>query len=307
MNAQASPLAPHTSAVQSGHCAIESCAEPAVAQLETQSFCMQHFVARFMREAESRNERLRSGPFDAAAAESFKKLLADCAAQAKELLDSEQNLALPGKERLLDILVLTSQLHQRLRRSPRTTASVPIWLRRDDPGQTWEEATWTSSISRHGAGLVCRHRVEPGRTVYLCRKDRGGRAQARVVYSHFDAAGDRQIGVEILDRNDFWDASELAPAASQQNTRPEVVEPPPSSAPASSSTIHADVAIQLAGQRVEYKHVPLEFVKQGNEIHLSGTILATLADLKIDPASLPAAHSNDEIPVRIDMTWRTQN
>ena len=39
----------------------------------------------------------------------------------------------------------------------------------------------------------------------VCRSDKGFRAQARVVYSHLDAEGRRHIGVELLDREDFWD------------------------------------------------------------------------------------------------------
>jgi hypothetical protein len=307
MGIQIGPLSAADAAAGTRHCATESCGEPPVAELEARSFCLEHFVTQFVRDLQSRSDQLRSQPFDAAATESFKKLLADCAAQAKELLESDQNLALPGKERLLDILLLTSQLHQRLRRSPRAPKSVSVWLRREDPGQTWEEETWTSSISRHGAGLVCRHRVEPGRTVYLCRRDRGGRAKARVVYSHFDSAGDRQIGVEILDRVDFWDASELArPDVSTETRSTEVVAaaPAPVAAPATTSTtIHADVTFEIAGQTVEYKQIPLQLLNQGNEIHVSGTIPATLSDLKIDLASLAAKDAKSEAPVRISMIW----
>jgi len=307
MGTQVGPLSSPAAAVEYRHCAAEACSEPAVAELQAQSFCMEHFVTQFMGDVQSRSDRLRAEPFDAAATESFKKLLADCATQAKELLESNQNLELPGKERLLNILLLTSQLHQRLRRSPRTPASVAVWLRREDPGQTWEEETWTSSISRHGAGLVCRHRVEPGRTVYLCRRDRGGRAKARVVYSHFDAAGDRQIGIEILDRIDFWDANELARADASAETKgkEEVAAPGPASTPAAASaTIHADVTFEVAGQTVEYKQIPLQLVNQENEIRVSGTIPATFSDLKIDPALLAAKDAKHEVLVLLNVVPR---
>jgi hypothetical protein len=53
---------------------------------------------------------------------------------------------------------------------------------------------------------VCRHPVETGGTVILTRKDKGGsRATARVVYSRMDSEGQRQVGVELVDRDDFWD------------------------------------------------------------------------------------------------------
>jgi len=41
-------------------------------------------------------------------------------------------------------------------------------------------------------------------TLVLTRKDKGGRAAARVVYSRMDSEGNRQVGVELVDRDDFW-------------------------------------------------------------------------------------------------------
>jgi len=55
-----------------------------------------------------------------------------------------------------------------------------------------------------------------------------------------------------------------------------------------SSTIHADLEIQFAGQ----------LVAQGNQMRVSGTIPATLSDFKIDPPSILA--------VKVEMTWRPQ-
>jgi hypothetical protein len=96
-------------------------------------------------------------------------------------------------------------------RLPRLEASVPVWLRREDARHTWEEETWTSTVSRHGAGFVCRHSVEINGIVVLCRRDKGYRVQARVVYSRLDAEGRRQVGVELLGRDDFWDPPNQVP------------------------------------------------------------------------------------------------
>lgn len=285
-------------------CATESCGEPAVASFEEQSFCMEHFAGSSIRALESRSERLRNQPFDAAATESFQKFLIGCASQANQLLSSEHSSHSPANTRLLEVLRLVEQLNQRLRRGPRTSASVPLWLRREDPGQTWEEETWTSSISWRGAGLTCRHRVEPGRTVLLCRRDRSGRVRARVVYSRFDSGGDRQIGVEILDRDDFWDASELArsPQAPTETSASERREekPPP-------EALFADVQIEIAGQTVRYKQVPFQFAVQGNETRISGTIPTGLTDLNVDPASFFSDPRKNESPLRVEVTWRKEN
>jgi hypothetical protein len=71
-----------------------------------------------------------------------------------------------------------------------------------------------------------------------------------------------------------------------------------------SATIHADLEIQFAGQTARYKQVALQLVTQGNETRISGTIPATLSDFKIDPPTLLAMPVKNEIPVRVDMTWR---
>jgi hypothetical protein len=103
-----------------------------------------------------------------------------------------------------------SQSGQRLRRSPRMSSSVPIFLRREDSGRTWEEETWTITVSQHGASLVCRHPVETGGALVLSRRDRANRVQARVVYCRYNSEGWREIGVELLDRDDFWGLSQAA-------------------------------------------------------------------------------------------------
>ena len=73
-----------------------------------------------------------------------------------------------------------------------------------------------------------------------------------------------------------------------------------------SATIHADVEIQFAGQTVQYKQVLFELVTQANGTGISGTIPATLTDFKIEPPTLLTMPVKNEIPVRVDMTWRPQ-
>jgi len=75
---------------------------------------------------------------------------------------------------------------------------------------------------------------------------------------------------------------------------------------ATSATISADLEIQFAGQTAQYKQVPFKLTTQGSETHITGTIPATLADFKIDPPSLLTMPVKNEIPVRVEMTWRPQ-
>jgi hypothetical protein len=75
---------------------------------------------------------------------------------------------------------------------------------------------------------------------------------------------------------------------------------------AASAVINADLEIQFAGQTALYKQLPFKMETQGGETHITGTIPATLADFKIDPPSLLTMPVKNEIPVRVDMTWRSQ-
>jgi hypothetical protein len=73
-----------------------------------------------------------------------------------------------------------------------------------------------------------------------------------------------------------------------------------------STTLQADLEVQFAGQTVQYKQVTFQLVTQGNQIRITGTIPATLTDFKIDPPSLLTMPVKNEMPVRVDMTWKPQ-
>jgi hypothetical protein len=73
-----------------------------------------------------------------------------------------------------------------------------------------------------------------------------------------------------------------------------------------SSTINADLDVEFAGQTAHYKQVAFQLVKEGGQVRITGTIPATLADFKIDPPSLLTMPVKNEIPIRVEITWRPQ-
>lgn len=77
-------------------------------------------------------------------------------------------------------------------------------------------------------------------------------------------------------------------------------------AAASSATMNVDLEIQFAGQAAHYKQVAFQRLVQGTDARITGTIPAKLSDFKIDPPSLLAIPTKDDIPVRVEMTWRLQ-
>lgn len=200
-------------------CGMTSCDESAAIALRGKALCVRHFIPVCMQEIESRGERLKNGLYDEAATLAFKNFISACAEQASRFIQDDGLTDGSTKTSLEGFLRRVSQSGQRLRRSPRMSSSVPIFLRREDSGRTWEEETWTITVSQHGASLVCRHPVETGGALVLSRRDRANRVQARVVYCRYNSEGWREIGVELLDRDDFWGLSQ-AQARIQPSVQP---------------------------------------------------------------------------------------
>ena len=71
-----------------------------------------------------------------------------------------------------------------------------------------------------------------------------------------------------------------------------------------SGTIYADLEVQFAGQTAHYHHVPFQRAEQGTAVRITGTIPLTCSDFKIDRPSFLTVPIKNEIPVRVDMTWR---
>jgi hypothetical protein len=71
-----------------------------------------------------------------------------------------------------------------------------------------------------------------------------------------------------------------------------------------SASIHCDVEIEFAGQTAKYKDVTFQAVTKGNETRITGSIPAKLTEFKIEPPSLLSIPVKNDMPVRVDMTWR---
>ena len=72
------------------------------------------------------------------------------------------------------------------------------------------------------------------------------------------------------------------------------------------STVYVDLDVQFAGQTAHYAHVQFQRAQQGNAVHIAGSVPATCSDFKIDRPSFFTVPIKNEIPVRVDMTWRQQ-
>jgi hypothetical protein len=71
-----------------------------------------------------------------------------------------------------------------------------------------------------------------------------------------------------------------------------------------SPTIHCDLEIEFAGQTARYRSVSFRQEKEGAFTRISGVVPATLSDFGIPPPSLLAVPVKNEMPVRVETTWR---
>ena len=74
-----------------------------------------------------------------------------------------------------------------------------------------------------------------------------------------------------------------------------------------STTLSADLQVQFAGQTAHYSHIPFQKTSAGeNTVRITGVIPTTCSDFKIERPTFLAVPIKNEIPVRVDMTWKKQ-
>jgi hypothetical protein len=71
-----------------------------------------------------------------------------------------------------------------------------------------------------------------------------------------------------------------------------------------SATIQADLEIDFAGQKAKYAQVAFQLATRGADTRITGAIPATLSDFKLDPPTLLGIALRNDMPVRVDMTWK---
>lgn len=71
-----------------------------------------------------------------------------------------------------------------------------------------------------------------------------------------------------------------------------------------SLTIYADLEVQFAGQTAHYNHIAFQRTAQGSDVRITGTVPATCSDFKIDRPSFLTVPIKNEIPIKVDITWR---
>jgi len=186
-------------------CNIPGCERLAPARLDAVPFCPEHFISTCYQQIDKYTRFVKEKGYQETTAESMRHFLTECTRQVADLSQQAEDLDSLARARLLDILLRATDLSRHLRRSPRKVATVPIRLRCEKPGRAWEEETKTRVLSRHGALVECHHAAQSGDALLVLRLDSGSQAQARVVWCHHKEEERRDIGIEFLDCDNFWD------------------------------------------------------------------------------------------------------
>jgi hypothetical protein len=232
---------------ETAHCEVANCGLGAIADLEGRRVCREHFITGCYDCIETYLRQLREHAFREAAAETLRNFLLNCTRQAIDLAQGLDDLENLERARLLDILMRASELGRHLRRSPRKEAVIALELRCEKLGHAWEEVTQTRVLSRYGALLNCQHDAETGDTLVVVRRDNARQTRARVAWCHVRPEGGREIGIELLNCDNFWEMDwadtsvplhepemvlKFSRARDGQRTRSvEAVTPPPGQTP----------------------------------------------------------------------------
>jgi hypothetical protein len=70
------------------------------------------------------------------------------------------------------------------------------------------------------------------------------------------------------------------------------------------ATVYADLEVQFAGQTAHYSHVAFQRQSEGKGMRITGTVPATCSDFKFPRPSFLGMTISNDIPVRVDATWR---
>src|SRR3989454_11149284 len=177
-------------------CSVSDCEESAAGSLEGCSFCREHFIFTCYEQLDQCGcwQEARLSPDRTS--ESVRQFLGECYRQVAQFASNVKEFTGLERAQLIDILLRATDLSRQLRQSPRLAASIPVELRCEEPGGAWKEG--------YGALLKCQHPVRAGEILLVVRLDTERQVQARVARRQRKIGGVQEIGIEFLDRDNFW-------------------------------------------------------------------------------------------------------
>jgi hypothetical protein len=210
---------PEGQGLEPASCAFPGCPKSTEAALGDRHLCLEHFTVTCFEQLDDCERRLGSSLKLDQDPDSLQQLLTEFAEQAAKLAQRRTDLENLERARLCYIQIVAGEIGRRLRRSPRTATVIPIQIRGEENGRAWEEEAKTLTISRQGALIECRRPVRDGDRFLISRQDTGQQAGARVVWQRNMPEGKQEVGVELMDCENFWGV-DWSTANSSNGTRP---------------------------------------------------------------------------------------
>jgi hypothetical protein len=181
---------------------------------EDRSVCRTHYLEYCYKrlEAISQSVGVKNYSMTQEEAEAANSFLQGCMRTAADFASSQQMPSNLERAQVYDVLLWASELHGRLRRSPRKAVRFPVLLRSDMPGRIWEVRTETQVVSRHGMSVTCNADIRAKDTLTCIRLDNGRRAEATVAWASRTDSGATEAGIEFVREENFWNIAWAAPA-----------------------------------------------------------------------------------------------
>lgn len=198
-------------------CSEPECAEAAVVSLGERSVCRAHYLTYCYQRLETISQNVKDHQISQEEAEAASRFLQDCMRSAADLASAREMPTNLQRAQVFDVLLWASELHGRLRRSPRRLARFPILLRSEIPGRAWEVRAETQVVSRHGMRVTCRADLRAKDTLTCIRLDNGRRAEATVAWTNRGDSGECEAGLEFLRDENFWGIAWDQPTGSDGN------------------------------------------------------------------------------------------
>ncbi len=174
--------------------------------LGDRSVCRAHYLASCYKRLEqiAQSVSVKHYNMTQEEAESANRFLQDCMRTAADFASAQQMPSNLERAQVYDVLLWASELHGRLRRSPRKAVKFPVLLRSETPGRVWEVRTETQVVSRHGMRVTCNADIRPKDTLICIRLDNGRRAEATVAWAGRTDSGVTEAGLELTREENFW-------------------------------------------------------------------------------------------------------
>jgi hypothetical protein len=172
--------------------------------LGDRSVCRSHYLAYCYRRLETISQYVKDHQISQEEADAATRFLQDCMRSTADIASAQEMPTNLERAQVFDVLLWASELHGRLRRSPRRLARFPILLRSEIPGRSWEVRAETQVVSRHGMRVSCRADIRAKDTLTCIRLDNGRRAEAAVAWTNRNDSGESEAGLQFLRDENFW-------------------------------------------------------------------------------------------------------